>query len=126
MFDGIIIAANKSHYDLRLITQELFQKLAGTYGPIARFQAHARLFFSTDTAKKLIQIVYGSHLLTPYSPRDRLELLERLEQLKQPSCIGQTGSKRSSGSNRSSRSIISASFDINRPVTAFSRRPADS
>src|SRR5262245_692400 len=120
MFDCIIIAANKRHYDLRFVTQQLFKKLAGTDGTISRFEAHARLFFRSDTAKKLIQIMYHSHLMTPCL---RLELLERLERLEQSSCIGSRGS---SCSNSSSRSMFIAYHCINRPVTAFSRRPADS
>jgi hypothetical protein len=62
MFDGIVIAANKRHYDLDAVAEQLLQELAGTYCTVARFEAHPRLLFRADTAKELIQIVYDSHL----------------------------------------------------------------
>src|SRR5262245_39075604 len=73
MFDGIIIATNESHHDLRPLAQQLLKKLARTDCTIACFEAHPRLLFRTDAAEELIKIVYNSHLRSPHSPKDRFD-----------------------------------------------------
>src|SRR4029434_8678202 len=78
MFDGIIIATNEGHHDLRPLAQQLLQKLAGTYCTIACFEAHPRLLFCADTTKELIQIVYDSHFITPHSRDITLNFLNGL------------------------------------------------
>jgi hypothetical protein len=78
MFDGIIIAANEGHHDLRSVTQHLLQELAGTHGTVARFEAHPRLLFCANTTKELIQIVYDSHFITPHSRDITLNFLNGL------------------------------------------------
>src|SRR4030095_10467341 len=110
MFDGIVIAANKGHHDLRSVTQQLLQELAGTYCTVARFEAHPRLLFPADTAKELIQIMYDSHFTTPYSRDITLDFLNGLKTLNhQPP----------ERSNRSSSSNRAVFHSISRPLLSF-------
>src|SRR4029453_12806376 len=99
MFDGIVIAANKGHHDLRSVTQQLLQELAGTDGTVTRLEGRPRVSSPADTAKELIQIMYDSHFTTPYSRDITLNFLNGLNvwNHRQHAC-----SNRSSRSSRSS------------------------
>src|SRR4029453_17660029 len=100
MFDGIVIAANKGHHDLRSVTQQLLQELAGTDGTVTRLEGRARLLFPADTAKELIQIMYDSHFTTPYSRDITLNFLNGLKLWNHQPPERSNRSNRSSSSNR--------------------------